>query len=113
MNGVPQCQIALYSIVLRLMKIGFYLLTRHDQFTKYIAGILEQSMGARNRVGRGFSYRSARAPSAGGIYSLESIPGLLKVKKYLINTVQQYISMSTARNKNCTPHMIFFFWGGG
>jgi hypothetical protein len=43
------------------------------------AGILEQSMGARNRVGIGLSYRSAhQAIEAGGIDSLESIPWLPK-----------------------------------
>ncbi len=48
------------------------------------AGILEQSVGARNRVGIGLSYRPARLHKAGGIDSLESIPwnqflGSLKV----------------------------------
>jgi hypothetical protein len=37
------------------------------------AGILKQSMGARNRVGIGLSYRPARLQKAGGIDSLESI----------------------------------------
>jgi hypothetical protein len=38
-----------------------------------IAGILEQSMGARNRVGIGLSYRPARLQRLA-----ELIPGLLK-----------------------------------
>jgi hypothetical protein len=37
-------------------------------------------MGARNRIGIGLSYRPARL-QAGGIDSLESIPGLLKSLK--------------------------------
>ncbi len=37
------------------------------------AGILEQSMGARNRVGIGLSYRPSRLHR-----QAESIPGLLK-----------------------------------
>jgi hypothetical protein len=40
---------------------------------KTSAGILEQSMGARNRVGTGLSYRPARLHRLA-----ESIPGLLK-----------------------------------
>ncbi len=39
------------------------------------AGIFKQSMGVRNWVGIGLSYRPARkSTQAGGIYSLESIP---------------------------------------
>jgi hypothetical protein len=49
---------------------SFHLLT-------FSAGILEQSMGARNRVGIGLSYRPARL----GIDYLKSIPGLLKSLK--------------------------------
>ena len=41
-------------------------------------GILEQSMGAKNRVGIGLSTGPRKATKAGGINSLESIPGLLK-----------------------------------
>ncbi len=44
------------------------------------AGILEQSMVARNRVGIGFTYRTVKAYAC-GIDSLESIPGLLKSVK--------------------------------
>jgi hypothetical protein len=39
----------------------------------YSAGILEQSMGARNQVGMGLSYRLVRQHRLA-----ESIPGLLK-----------------------------------
>jgi hypothetical protein len=39
-------------------------------------------MGARNRVGIGLSY-GRRATKAGGIHSLESIPGLHKSLKFL------------------------------
>ncbi len=42
------------------------------------AGILEQSMGARNRVGIGLSYRPARPHRMAGIDYLESSLGLLK-----------------------------------
>ncbi len=45
------------------------------------AGILEQSMGARNRVGIGLSYRPARLHRLAESISLESIPGLLKSLK--------------------------------
>ncbi len=41
------------------------------------AGIFEQSMGARNRVGIGLSVRPARLHFL-AVNSLESIPGLLK-----------------------------------
>jgi hypothetical protein len=40
------------------------------------AGILEQSTGSMNQVGRGL-----QATQAGGFDSLESIPGLLKILK--------------------------------
>jgi hypothetical protein len=44
------------------------------------AGIFNQYMGARNRVGIGLSHRHARLHrlAPGGIHSLESIPGLHK-----------------------------------
>ncbi len=42
------------------------------------AGIFKESVGARNRGGIGLSYRPARPTLAGGIHSLESIPGLHK-----------------------------------
>jgi hypothetical protein len=45
------------------------------------AGILEQSMVARNRVGIGLSYRPQDYIGVGGIDSLQSIPGLLKSLK--------------------------------
>jgi hypothetical protein len=45
------------------------------------AGILEQSMGAMNRLGIGLSYRPDRSTKAGGIDSLESISGILKSLK--------------------------------
>jgi hypothetical protein len=44
--------------------------------TEYRAGILEQSMEARNRVGIGLYYGPAGATWAGGIDSLGSIPVL-------------------------------------
>jgi hypothetical protein len=43
------------------------------------AGILEQSLGARNRVGTGLSYRPARLRRLA-----VSIPGLLKSLKYCL-----------------------------
>ncbi len=45
-----------------------------------IAGLFKQSMGARNRVGVGLSYRLARLQT-GGIGSLKTILGLLKSLK--------------------------------
>jgi hypothetical protein len=42
------------------------------------AGIFKQSMGARDRVGIGLSLLARQATKAGGIHSLESIPGLHK-----------------------------------
>ncbi len=45
----------------------------------FSAGIFKQSMGARNRVWNGLSYRQATHP--GGIGSLESILGLFKSLK--------------------------------
>jgi hypothetical protein len=59
---------------LRISGVGTFL---HDG--KISAGIFKQSMGARNRVGIGLSYRTARLHS--GIGSLESILGLLKSLK--------------------------------
>jgi hypothetical protein len=44
------------------------------------AGIFKQSMGARNRVGRGLSFRTVRL-HAGEIDSLESILGPFKSLK--------------------------------
>jgi hypothetical protein len=41
---------------------------------QFCAGILEQSMRARNRVGIGLSYRPARARICKRLWSLESIP---------------------------------------
>jgi hypothetical protein len=46
---------------------------------KLCSGILQQAMGARNLVGIGFVIPTRQA---GGINSLESIPGLLKIEKY-------------------------------
>ncbi len=40
-----------------------------NSVVQYCAGILEQSMGARNRVGIGLSYRPARLHRAGGVES--------------------------------------------
>jgi hypothetical protein len=47
------------------------------------AGIFKQSMGAKNRVGIGLSFRPARlhGTQPGGIGSSESIPGLPKSLK--------------------------------
>jgi hypothetical protein len=42
------------------------------------AGILKQSMGARNRVGIGLSYRHARTRICKLLRAKESIPGFLK-----------------------------------
>ncbi len=42
------------------------------------AGILEQSMGARSRVGIGLSYQPARLHRLAESIPLESVPGLLK-----------------------------------
>ncbi len=50
-------------------------------FSRHIlhnAGIPEQSMEARNRVGIGFVVPARQATQAGRIDSLESIPGLFK-----------------------------------
>ncbi len=49
-----------------------------DLVDEFCAGIFERSMGARNRIGKGFSYRPARLPQPGGIGSLESILGLFE-----------------------------------
>ena len=49
--------------------------------SRICVGILEQSMGAKNRVGIGLSTGPRKATKAGGINSLESIPGLLKSLK--------------------------------
>jgi hypothetical protein len=51
--------------------------------SKHTAGILEHSMGARNRVGKGLSYRTI----GWRIDSLESIHGLLKSLKYRLRTL--------------------------
>jgi hypothetical protein len=47
----------------------------------FCAGIFKQSVGARNQVGIGLSYRPASLQKAGGIASLESSLGLLKCLK--------------------------------
>jgi hypothetical protein len=48
---------------------------------KICAGILEQSMGSRNRAGIRLPYRPARLHRLAKTISLESIPGLLKSLK--------------------------------
>jgi hypothetical protein len=58
------------------------------------AGVLEQSMGARNRVGLGLSYRPAR------LHSLESIPGLFKNLKIPFVYEQAQLGIPTF---NCHP----------
>jgi hypothetical protein len=45
------------------------------------AEILEQSVGARNRVGKGFVVTASPGYKTGGIDALESIQGLLKSLK--------------------------------
>jgi hypothetical protein len=66
--------------VIQLERIGECRLHLYEQ--NKIAGISKQSMGARNRVGIGLSYRPARLHiKPGGIGSLESILGLLKSLK--------------------------------
>ncbi len=49
-----------------------------SNLTEFSAGIFKQSMGARNRVGIGLSYRPARLHS---LDELESTLGLLKSLK--------------------------------
>jgi hypothetical protein len=51
--------------------------TVHHDFVLICAGIFKQSVGARNQVGIGLSYRPARLRRAGGIDSLELIHELL------------------------------------
>jgi hypothetical protein len=60
-------------------KKDYWVLTG-DQNMNAWAGIFKQSMGARNRVGIGMSYRAGPPgyTQPGGIGSLESILGLLK-----------------------------------
>jgi hypothetical protein len=68
------------------------------------AGILEQSMGARNRVGIGLSYllvRQNRLP--------EPIPGLLK---RFINTGSGYIGWANFKIKNTTVSELFLWQKG-
>jgi hypothetical protein len=62
----------------RLPVLEFY-----NNLAKNCAGIFEQSMGARNRVGTWLSYRPAKLHSSqpGGTGYLESILGLLKSLK--------------------------------
>ncbi len=61
-------------------------------FVKFCSGILEQSMGARNRVGIGLSHRPARRHT-GGIDSLEWIPGLLKSLKIPLLNLQSLVDV--------------------
>jgi hypothetical protein len=46
------------------------------------AAIVKQSLWARNRIGNRVIVPARKATKAGGIDSLESIPGLLKLKKF-------------------------------
>jgi hypothetical protein len=46
------------------------------------AGIFKQSMGARNRVGIGLSYRPARLHSVAELVPWNRFWGFLKVKKF-------------------------------
>jgi hypothetical protein len=72
-------------------------------------------MGARNRAGIGLSYRTARLHTTqpGGISSLESILGLLKVKKipgsgaYLLGGGE-----AASCCRLCSPFQLTMRWGG-
>ncbi len=64
---------------------AFLCIEKHEsglnQLQESSAGILKQSVGARNRVGIGVVVPARQATLAGGIVSLESIPGLLNSLK--------------------------------
>ncbi len=64
------------------------------------AGILEQSVGARNPVGIRLSHPARLATYAGGIDSLESIPGLLKSLKYRLCCSLRCPKSELAENKS-------------
>jgi hypothetical protein len=68
------------------MNPGYCSVHKHGGGTS--AGILKQSMGARNRVGIGLSYRSVRLHRLA-----ESIPGLLKSIKIKSLDIYLYISI--------------------
>jgi hypothetical protein len=82
--SIDVCILSFYALSLILTRCGrpppHYKLPNNRHW-RPCAGILEQSMGARNRVGIGLSYRPSQA---GRIDSLETITGLLKNLK---NTV--------------------------
>ncbi len=67
------------------------------------AGIWKQSMGARNRVGIGLSYRlaSRQATQPGEIGSMESILGILKSIK--IRARMSVIDVAATPNLHATP----------
>jgi hypothetical protein len=72
------CSIRLLGILDSIeLEYKFILYIAFDLNSKFIAGILEQSMEARSRVGTGLSSRPSRLHSL-RVCSLESIPGLLK-----------------------------------
>jgi hypothetical protein len=60
---------------------------KNNRYTVHCAGIFKQSMGARNRVGIGLSYRPARLHSLVEllISSLESILLLLKSSEKILS----------------------------
>ncbi len=61
------------------------------------AGIFKQSMGARNRIGIGLSYRPHQATQAGGIVSLESSLGLLTSLKIRAQASLNLLSLHLLR----------------
>ncbi len=69
------------------------------------AGILEQSMWARNRVGIRLSYPARQATEAGGIDCLESIPGLLKSLK--IPSLCTQVSLTTEKQVKGTVASLY------
>jgi hypothetical protein len=74
------------------------------------AGILEQSMGARNLVGIGMSYRSGSLCSLVESIHRNRFLGSLKVQKYHLSTIFfSYGRMQSLVYKLCWPGQRFIF----
>jgi hypothetical protein len=71
------------------------------------AGIFKQSLGARNRVGIGLSYRPTRLDSLAEFFSSESILGLLKSLKIRALDSNPGLVSTNSKPNNCSRRLVF------
>ncbi len=89
------------------MVLRKYVKVQRMDFSGSSAGILEQSMGARNRVGIGLSYRPARPHRLADSIPWNRFPGSFKVKKYrLCRGNMERFCDSITQNKGITENKL-------